>query len=134
MGKLAQTRHVFVAEGYAPAPDAAALQNELREKFFAAVELVRPDPKGEQPPVELRNGGFSAPMEGVLASYSFPGRGEFDPSFMMALFYYCLFRKYIQLQMDLFHIKQVFYLHLASLLFQNSLNLTIKFFHHYLCI
>ncbi len=91
MGKLAQTRHVFVAEGYAPAPDAAALQNELREKFFAAVELIRPDPKGEQPPVELRNGGFSAPMEGVLASYSFPGRGEFDPSFMMALFYYFLF-------------------------------------------
>lgn len=30
-------------------------------------------------------------MEGVLASYSFPGRGEFDPSFMMALFYYFLF-------------------------------------------
>ena len=91
LGKLAQTRHVFVAEGYIPAPEAEALQKELSEKFDAAVELADPDPEGEQPPVALRNGGFSAPMEGVLSSYSYPGRGEFDPSFMMALFYYFLF-------------------------------------------
>lgn len=91
MAKLAQTRHVFVAEGYIPAPDAASLQKELSEKFNAYVELADPDPEGEQPPVALRNSVFAAPMEGVLSSYSYPGKGEFDPSFMMALFYYLLF-------------------------------------------
>lgn len=90
LAKLAQSRHVFVAEGYIPARDAPALQKELQERFSASVELADPDPESD-PPVALENSAFSAPMENVLSSYSYPGRGEFDPSFMMALFYYFLF-------------------------------------------
>ena len=50
------------------------LFDELRTLIRTQITEIQPDPEGEQPPVELRNGGFSAPMEGVLASYSFPGR------------------------------------------------------------
>ena len=88
--KLSQSKHVFLLEGYIAAPDAGPLAGELEERFGAVVEFSDPAPDA-QPPVALRNSSFAAPVEGVLASYSFPGKGEFDPSFMMALFYYFLF-------------------------------------------
>lgn len=88
--KLVQSKHVFFVDGYIAEVDAAPLTAELEEKFGAVVELSDPDADA-QPPVALRNSGFAAPVEGVLASYSFPSKAEFDPSFMMALFYYFLF-------------------------------------------
>ena len=45
----------------------------------------------EDPPVKLKNGLFTEPMEGVVEGYSLPGKHEVDPSGVMAFFYYILF-------------------------------------------
>ena len=45
----------------------------------------------EQPPVLLENNAFTRPVEGVVESFGLPKKGEFDPSAIMAVFYYILF-------------------------------------------
>ena len=42
-------------------------------------------------PVLLENNAFARPCEGVLETFSLPGKGEVDPTFVMSLFYYVLF-------------------------------------------
>ena len=71
--------HVFVITGYIPAESAPALEKELTEKFEAYVELETPA-EDEDVPVKLKNNAFAAPVEGVLESYSMPGRKEIDPA------------------------------------------------------
>lgn len=90
LGRLWQSPHVFVITGYIPAESAPALEKELTEKFEAYVELETPA-EDEDVPVKLKNNAFAAPVEGVLESYSMPGRKEIDPSTLMAVFYYFLF-------------------------------------------
>lgn len=90
LGRLWQSPHVFVISGYIPAESAPALEKELTEKFEAYVELETPA-EDEDVPVKLKNNAFAAPVEGVLESYSMPGRKEIDPSTLMAVFYYFLF-------------------------------------------
>ena len=90
LGRLWQSPHVFVITGYIPAESAPALEKELTEKFGAYVELETPA-EDEDVPVKLKNNAFAAPVEGVLESYSMPGRKEIDPSTLMAVFYYFLF-------------------------------------------
>lgn len=90
LGRMWQSPHVFVITGYIPAESAPALEKELTEKFEAYVELETPA-EDEDVPVKLKNNAFAAPVEGVLESYSMPGRKEIDPSTLMAVFYYFLF-------------------------------------------
>ena len=90
LGRLWQSPHVFVITGYIPAESAPSLEKELTEKFEAYVELETPA-EDEDVPVKLKNNAFAAPVEGVLESYSMPGRKEIDPSTLMAVFYYFLF-------------------------------------------
>lgn len=90
LGRLWQSPHVFVITSYIPAESAPALEKELTEKFEAYVELETPA-EDEDVPVKLKNNAFAAPVEGVLESYSMPGRKEIDPSTLMAVFYYFLF-------------------------------------------
>lgn len=90
LGRLWQSPHVFVITGYIPAESAPALEKELTEKFEAYVELETLA-EDEDVPVKLKNNAFAAPVEGVLESYSMPGRKEIDPSTLMAVFYYFLF-------------------------------------------
>ncbi len=88
---LLQTRHAFVLTGYIPAPAEPLLQERLEHLFGAvAIEFTEPDPK-EDVPVLLKNNSFAAPVEGVLESFSLPGRGELDPTSLMSFFYYFLF-------------------------------------------
>ena len=42
-------------------------------------------------PVLLQNNKFAEPVEGVLESFSLPGKGEMDPTSVTAIFYYVLF-------------------------------------------
>ncbi len=90
LGQLWQSAHVFVITGYIPAESAPALEAELTKGYDAYVELEAPDDT-EDTPVLLKNNGFAAPVEGVLESYSMPGKKEIDPSTIMAVFYYFLF-------------------------------------------
>ena len=87
---LAQSKHTFILTGYITEKDAEPLKAELEQNFDPAVEITDCDPK-DLPPIALKNNGFTAPVEGVLTSFGYPGRGEVDPCSVMAIFYYVLF-------------------------------------------
>ncbi len=90
IGKLLQSKNVFVISGYIAKNEAEAIEQELTARFDAAVEFEEPT-EDEDIPVLLKNNGFAQPLEGVVEGFSLPGKGEVDPTFMMALFYYFLF-------------------------------------------
>ncbi len=90
LGELWQSPHVFYLTGYLPAEDTPGLLGELDKRFTLWAEALEPGPQ-EEPPVKLKNGFFSAPMESVVAGYSLPKKGEVDPSQVMAVFYYVLY-------------------------------------------
>ncbi len=90
IGELAQSRRVFLVEGYAPAEKCDALEEKIVTGFDAVFETYEPAEE-EDVPVLLKNNGFAAPVESVVESYSMPGKGELDPSMLVACFYYILF-------------------------------------------
>ena len=90
IGQLLQTKNVFVMTGFIAARDAKKLEEELTKRFEAAVEVEEPD-EDEEVPVQLSNNAFARPLEWVVESFSMPGKGEVDPTFSMAVFYYLLF-------------------------------------------
>ena len=90
IGRLMQSRRTFVLTGYIPQQDAGKLTQELEGRFGAVVELEAPAQEDDVP-VLLKNNKFSEPVEGVLESFSLPGKTEVDPTSIMAIFYYILF-------------------------------------------
>jgi V/A-type H+-transporting ATPase subunit I len=90
IGQLSQSRNVFVLSGFIPVKDAATLADDLSRKFTLAVELEQPA-EDEDVPVLLENNVFARPLEWVVESFSLPGKGEIDPTLIMAVFYYLLF-------------------------------------------
>ena len=90
IGRLMQSRRTFVLTGYIPQQDAGKLTQELEGQFGAVVELEAPAQEDDVP-VLLKNNKFSEPVEGVLESFSLPGKTEVDPTSIMAIFYYILF-------------------------------------------
>jgi V/A-type H+-transporting ATPase subunit I len=90
IGQLLQSNNVFVMTGYITQRDAKSLEDALNNEFVIAIELEEPSEE-EDVPVLLNNNGFSAPLEGVVAGFSYPGKGEADPTMVMSLFYYLLF-------------------------------------------
>lgn len=90
IGRLYQTDKIFLLSGYVEERNAKALEDMLESRFDCVVEVKDPSPD-EDVPVALKNNGYAAPVEGVVASYAMPGKGEIDPSFIAAIFYYFLF-------------------------------------------
>lgn len=90
IGELAQSRRVFLVEGYVPAEKCDALEEKIVTGFDAVFEAYEPA-EAEEVPVLLKNNGFASPVESVVESYSMPGKGELDPSMLVACFYYILF-------------------------------------------
>ena len=87
---LVQSRRVFLITGYVSEEAAPELEKLLQEKYEVVVEYSDPDERDDVP-VILRNNKFAEPVEGVVESYSLPGKGEIDPSMVVATFYYVLF-------------------------------------------
>jgi len=90
IGRLAQSRNVFILSGYIPSRDISRLEAELTKNYLVAVEYEEPA-EDEDVPVLLKNNWFARPLEGVLEGFSLPGKTELDPTMAMALFYYMLF-------------------------------------------
>mgnify|MGYP005761697971 CR=1 FL=1 len=90
LGKIPQTEKTFALSGYVPACRADALIRELREKYGAMAQ-TEPIGEDEDVPVVLKNNRFSQCVEGVLASFGFPGKDDIDPTFFMSVFYVILF-------------------------------------------
>lgn len=87
---LAQSKRTFLLAGFIPKRAVAAVESELSSKFDLSIEFADPG-ADEDVPVALHNNAFASPVEGVLASYSMPGKGEIDPTFFISLFYYVLY-------------------------------------------
>lgn len=85
---IATSNNTFVMTGYIPEPDAKKLKDYLETTYDAEVEL---EEAGDNAPVKLKNNRFTEPVEGVLASYSYPDHHEADPTSIMAIFYYLFF-------------------------------------------
>jgi V/A-type H+-transporting ATPase subunit I len=90
LSRLLQSKNVFVITGYIPEKEVAALSEQLNAKFQVSIEIEEPEEE-EETPVLLQNNAFSRPLEGIVASYSPPKKGEIDPTTAMSLFYYLLF-------------------------------------------
>lgn len=90
LGKLPQTKYTFALSGYVVASEAERVKEELEQKFQASVELEEMKEQ-EEPPVVLKNNRFSEAVEGVLASFGMPHKGEVDPTVITSLFYVFLF-------------------------------------------
>ena len=88
IGSINQSSHVVIITGYVAAEDVPKLEAALNERFELACDFSDPP---EDVPVKLKNNAFAAPVEGVIASYSLPGKGEVDPSMAVSLFYYFFF-------------------------------------------
>lgn len=86
----AKTKSAFILSGFVPHECVEEITLFLWKEAEAVVEIeeITDD---DTPPVLLKNNSFSAPVEGVLESYSLPGRGEIDPTSVMSVFYYVLF-------------------------------------------
>ena len=86
LGELPQTKSTFAVSGYVPAQKAEAIVKELTDRYEA--EEIAED---EEAPVLLHNNRFSESVEGVLASFGLPAKGEIDPTFFTSIFYVFLF-------------------------------------------
>lgn len=87
---LSQSRNVFMITGYVTAKRAEGLERELSEHCDVFAVCCDPE-EDDDVPVVLENNRFVSPVEGIVESYSLPGKGEMDPSAVMAPFYYLLF-------------------------------------------
>lgn len=90
LGHLLQSNRVFVMTGYIAQKDVDMVEKTLTDRFELAIEIEEPSEKDDVP-VLLHNNSFSAPLEGTVAAFSLPGKGEVDPTVVMSLFYYLLF-------------------------------------------
>lgn len=90
LGEIPQTASTFAISGYVPAAKADAIVKELSEYYGAAAE-TEGIKEEEEPPVLLHNNRFSESVEGVLASFGLPAKGEIDPTFFTSIFYVFLF-------------------------------------------
>jgi len=88
--RIAQTKNTFVLTGYIAAEDAEKLKKELEDQFDIQIDTCEPDAE-EEAPVAIKNNAFAAPVESVIEAYSYPSKGEIDPTAVTAVFYYILF-------------------------------------------
>lgn len=90
LGTLPQSRQTVMISGYVPEASVPEVQRKIGDQFDCVidVEVLKED---EEPPVILKNNGFSASMEGVVESYALPRRGELDPTAWMSFFYVFFF-------------------------------------------
>ena len=86
---LADREECVVLEGWVPAEREGKIAAAL-DKLPCAFGMEEP-PEGEEPPVLLKNNGFSSNFEWVVGMYSYPKYGTFDPTTVMSIFYFLIF-------------------------------------------
>lgn len=89
LGTLPQSRSAFLISGYVPKKAVAALEKAL-DKFVLSME-VEDVPEDEEAPVLLKNNKFTESVEGIVASFGLPAKGEIDPTAIMSFFYVFFF-------------------------------------------
>ena len=90
LGTLPQSRRTFIISGYAAKEAVPAIRKGIGEAYDCVID-VEELKEDEEPPVILKNNGFSESVEGVLESYGLPHKGEIDPTAIMSFFYVFFF-------------------------------------------
>ena len=90
LGTLPQSRRTFIISGYAAKEAIPAIQKAIGDAYDCVID-VEELKEDEEPPVILKNNGFSESVEGVLESYGLPHKGEIDPTAIMSFFYVFFF-------------------------------------------
>ena len=90
LGTLPQSKRTFIISGYAAKDVVPAVEKAIGEAYDCVID-VEELKEDEEPPVILKNNGFSESVEGVLESYGLPHKGEIDPTTIMSFFYVFFF-------------------------------------------
>lgn len=86
---LVDTRRCVYMKGFLPASLKSELEGRIGTKGVSLI-FSTPGPDDDVP-VLLKNNRFAGAVEGVVSSYSLPGKGDIDPSPQVSVFYYLLF-------------------------------------------
>lgn len=89
MQKTANSESCTFITGWVPA-DCEQRVAQVLDKYTCAYEMSDPD-ENDNPPVHLKNNGFSSTFEWVIGMYAYPKYGSFDPTFIMSIFYFFIF-------------------------------------------
>lgn len=85
------TERISLISGWVPARLADTLTVRLEETLPAvAVERVTPD-DGEEPPVEIHNGGLFNSFETITRLYGVPTHKDIDPTPFLSIFFFVFF-------------------------------------------
>lgn len=90
LGTLPQSQRTFVISGYIPAQSVDIVRKAIGDAYDCVID-VEDLKEDEEPPTILKNNAFSSSVEGVLASYGLPHKGEVDPTTIMSFFYVFFF-------------------------------------------
>lgn len=89
VGHMLTTDTVFYFDGWMPKRAQGEIEELLRRyEFYYDIEEAAED---EEPPVLLDNPGLIDPFEAVTSMYSLPGKGDIDPTALLAPFYFIFF-------------------------------------------
>ncbi|PWM45049.1 MAG: hypothetical protein DBX47_05060 [Clostridiales bacterium] len=83
------TKNTFMLDGWCPSKCVPQLQKKL-EAFDCYYEVNDPA-EDEEPPVLLKNNGFTTPFETITKMYALPTYRGLDPDFIMAPFFFVFF-------------------------------------------
>ncbi len=89
VGDMLTTDAVFYFDGWMPARAQSAVE-ELLKRYEFYYDIQEPTEEDE-PPVLLNNNGLVTPFEAVTGMYSLPGKGDVDPTAILAPFYFIFF-------------------------------------------
>ena len=90
LGQILQSKSTFIIIGYVPTIHVDTLKQEIEVNYDCAVD-IQPVEDNDEVPTLLENNAFSESLEGVVASYGLPGKGEIDPTFLTSIFYIVFF-------------------------------------------
>ncbi len=90
LATVPNTANTFALSGYIPVNIAESVAAEMETDYGAAVELEDIGEK-EDAPVLTHNNKYSDCVDGVVASYGLPSKGDIDPTILVSIFYIVLF-------------------------------------------
>ena len=89
VGDMLSTETVFYFDGWMPKKAQDEVE-ALLKKYEFYYDIQEPAEEDE-PPVLLSNNGLVTPFEAVTGMYSLPGKGDVDPTAILAPFYFIFF-------------------------------------------
>ena len=88
--KILKTESTFFVSGWIPAKQFKKYKIKIESRYEAIIDEI-PISDDEAAPVLLKNSPGVSPFEMITSMFSLPGKGDIDPNFFMALFYFFFF-------------------------------------------